>query len=81
VLSEDISLGDPLKLAFAEHVHVVIAWDGALRRGKCRKPQPRTHAACHQLMILFHHIIQIWAWSEPTSLWKGVLVLEGLEGW
>jgi hypothetical protein len=31
-------------------------------------------------MILFHHIIQIFALSEPTGLWEGVIMLEGLEG-
>jgi hypothetical protein len=31
-------------------------------------------------MLLLHHIIQIVALSEPTGLWEGVVVLEGLEG-
>jgi hypothetical protein len=31
-------------------------------------------------MVLFHHIIQIFALSESTGLWEGVVVLEGLEG-
>ena len=68
---EDIPFGDRIKLAFAEYVHGFIALDGPLRRGKCRKPQPWIHAAFHKPMILFHHIIQIFALSEPTGLWEG----------
>jgi hypothetical protein len=64
VLGEDIPLGEPLDLAFAEHVHGFITLDGPLRRGKCSKPQPRIHAAFHQPMILFDDIIQILAWPE-----------------
>ncbi len=53
MLCEDIPLGNPLDLAFAEHVHGFITLDGPLRRGKCSTPQPRIHAAFHKPMILF----------------------------
>jgi hypothetical protein len=58
VLCEDMLLGHPLKLAFAEHVHSFIALDGPLHRGKRPTPQPRIHAAFLQSMILFYEIIQ-----------------------
>jgi hypothetical protein len=41
VLGEDIPLGEPLDLAFAEHVHRLIALDGPVRRVKGSKPQAR----------------------------------------
>jgi hypothetical protein len=37
-------------------------------------------AALHQAMILFHAVIQSFASSAPTGLWKGVIVLESFEG-
>jgi len=80
ILSEDIPLSDPLHLAFAEPMHGFIALDGPLRRVECPKPQPRIHETFHKPMILFDHIIQILALSEPTGLWEGAVLLEGVEG-
>ena len=40
VLGEDIPLGDPPELAFAEPVHGFIALDGPLRRVEAPNPNP-----------------------------------------
>ena len=53
ILGKDISLGEPIELACAEHVHGFIALDGRLRRGKRPNPQSWIHAAFHKPMILF----------------------------
>jgi hypothetical protein len=83
VLCEDIPLGKPIELAFAEHGHGFIAVDSPLRCVECPKPQPRVHPVLHTPMILFHHIIiQILALSEPTDLWECSLLPKDLEsGW
>lgn len=81
VLCEDILLGDPLDLAFAEHVYGFIALDRPLRRGKRSKPQPMVDAAFDKPMILFHDIIQILILSESAGFWDGPLLLKNLERW
>jgi NAD(P)-dependent dehydrogenase (short-subunit alcohol dehydrogenase family) len=53
VLCEDIPLGGPFQLAFAERVHGFIALNGPLRRGEGPKPQPRIHTAFDKPEILF----------------------------
>jgi hypothetical protein len=45
ILCEDIPLGEPIELAFVEHMHRFIALDSALCRGERSKPQPRIHTA------------------------------------
>jgi hypothetical protein len=57
ILREGIALGEPLKLAFAEHMHGFIALDGPLGRGERSKPQARPHTTLHKPMVLLHHII------------------------
>ena len=79
VLGEDISLGNPLDLAFTEHMHHFIPLNRPLCRVKGSKPQAEIHQAFHPTMILFYHIIQILALSEPTGLWERSVVLEGLK--
>jgi hypothetical protein len=79
VLGEDISLGEPIMLAFAGHVHGFVALDRPLRGVECPKPQPRVHLAFHQSMILLRHMIHILAWSEKAGLREGSIWLEGVE--
>jgi hypothetical protein len=43
-------------------------------------PRGEMTRLCQLRQDHFHHVIQIVAWSEPTGLWEGVVVLEGLEG-
>jgi len=79
VLCEDITLGEPIMLAFAEHVYGFVALDRPLRGVECPTPQPRVHLAFHQSIILLRHMIQILAWSEKAGLREGSVVLEGIE--
>jgi hypothetical protein len=80
VLGEDILFGYPLQLAFAEPVHGFIALDGPLCRVEASKRQAKVHLAFHKPMILFHDIVQIFAWSQLTARWKCAVVLKGVEG-
>jgi hypothetical protein len=49
-------------------MHGFIALDRLLRRQKCPKSQPRIHTAFEKAMILFYHIIQIFALPQSTRL-------------
>jgi hypothetical protein len=53
-LSRYSRLGHPLDLAFAAHVHGVIALDRPLRWLESPTPPFRVNAAFHTPMILFH---------------------------
>jgi hypothetical protein len=79
ILGEDILLGNSFELTFVEHVHGFIALNRPLRCGKRPTPQPWIHAAFHKPMILFHHIVQVFALPEQTPFWEGAVQLEGLE--
>jgi hypothetical protein len=79
VVREDILLGNPLQLAFGEHMDGFGTLDGALGRGERPKSSPRIYAAFHQPMILVHPIVQILTLPKQTRLWEGAVVLEGLE--
>jgi hypothetical protein len=57
VLSEEIPLGESLKLAFAEHMDGLIALDGPLGREERHTPSPRIDAAFDKSMNMFHQII------------------------
>jgi hypothetical protein len=68
-------------LAFAEPVPRFITLDGSLRRVKCPTSPSRIHKTFHKPVILFYPSIQLFALSEPTGLWAGVVLWEGVEGW
>jgi hypothetical protein len=67
-------------LTFAEHVHGFIALDGLLRRVEGSQPQARVHPAFHESVILFHHIVQVFALPEHTAFREHALLLKGIEG-
>jgi hypothetical protein len=79
VLGEDISFGEPIMLAFAEHVHGFLALDRPRRGVECPTPQPRVHLAFHRSIILRRLMIHRLVWPEKAGLREGAVVLEGVE--
>jgi hypothetical protein len=78
MLGEDIPLGNPLDLAFAEQVHGFITLDGPLCRGNHPTPHPRMHAAFDTPMVLFAAMLHILAWPEEAGLGERARMLQGL---
>ena len=69
-----MSLGNSLKLAFADHMHDYIALNGPLPTvWKAPNPKPGR-------LILFHDILQIFALAEHTALGEYSLLLKDLKG-
>jgi hypothetical protein len=66
--------------AFAEPGQRFIALDGPLGCVARPNPSPRGHTAFHQSMIVFHHIMQLLAWSEKAGLREGSVWLVDVEG-
>ena len=72
-------LGDPFKLAFAEPMHGFIALDCPLRCGKRPPPQAGIHPALDETMILFHHVVHIFARPQHTGHREHARLLQSLE--
>ena len=59
VLGEDIPLGNPLDLAFAEHVHGFITLDCTPRRRKRPEPLLRIHTLLDGTVVLLNNVVQV----------------------
>src|SRR6266705_6820468 len=58
-LPNDVALGQPFHLSFANHVHGLIARDGSDRPVGGSKPQAGGDSLLHESMILLQDIIEV----------------------
>jgi hypothetical protein len=62
-------------------MHRLIAPDGPPGGMERAKSQAWINAAFHKTMVLFHHIVYVFALPQCTTRWELALLLKGLEDW
>jgi hypothetical protein len=62
-------------------MHRLIALDGPPGGTERAKSQAWINAAFHKPMVLFHHIVYVFALPQCTTRWALARLLKGLEDW
>jgi hypothetical protein len=61
-------------------MHRLIALEGPPSGTEQAKPQARIDAAFEKTMILFYHVVEVFALPERTACWELPLLVKRLEG-
>src|SRR5260370_23033371 len=65
----------PARLAFADHVHGLVAGDGAPGGPKRSEMLTRVDPSLDRAVVLFQDVIQVWHRRVPTALLPGAFSL------